>query len=274
MSDGVELTNKKGILLKYNFINKVIFRIDFATINELAGKDSNAPQEFIKKISDKFTYDKAVPNNKDLNINIDINSGQVDLQEDGNFIWIFNSKDTKKELTLTANNLVLDYKKNAYYNFHDFLEEILLIIGALNESFNVSLNFLGLRYINNINDPKITENIGEYINPDLSNMNLINNLEKNDEELVQIFTKLNFRKENYLLTLQYGLFNPNFPEVLSDKSFILDYDCVCNDISSIEEIKPNLKAMNKFIFNKFDYSITQKLLDLMKYGRRDSNVSD
>ena len=48
------------------------------------------------------------------------------------------------------------------------------------------------------------------------------------------------------------------------KEFILDYDCVCTSINSPEDIKQNLIKMNKLIFDKFNYSITQKFEEYMK----------
>ncbi|MBO6109698.1 MAG: hypothetical protein J6P12_02340, partial [Methanobrevibacter sp.] len=90
------------------------------------------------------------------------------------------------------------------------------------------------------------------------------NLEKNNENLVQIFTKVNFKKDDYLMTMQYGLFNPRFPNVDADKMFILDYDCVLHNISHVEEIKDNLIDMNHLIFDKFDYSITAKFEKIIK----------
>lgn len=254
---------EKGIKLDNNFISEIIFRIEFSTISQLSGNNENAAKKFEKAISEKFPQHHVIPRNE-INLNIDINSGQRQISEKGDLIWKFKSEDNKKEVILTANDLVLDYTRNAYNGFHDFLDEILLLINALCELNQFNLKFLGLRYINQIDKSEITNNIGEYINPDLTNLNVINNLEKNNEDLVQIFSKINFKKENYLLTLQYGLFNPNFPDPTSKKEFILDYDCVCTSINSPEDIKQNLIKMNKLIFDKFNYSITQKFEEYMK----------
>lgn len=254
---------EKGIRLDNNFISKVIFRIEFSTILQLSKNDEFAAEKFEKAISEKFPQCQVIPRNE-INLNIDINSGQRQVFEKGDLIWVFKSEDNKREVILTANDLVLDYTKNAYEGFHNFLDEILLLVNALYELNHFNLKFLGLRYINQIDNSEIINNIEEYINPDLTNRPVINNLEKNNEDLVQIFSKINFKKENYLLTLQYGLFNPNFPDPSSTKEFVLDYDCVCTSINSPKDICYNLKEMNKLIFDKFEYSITQKFEEYMK----------
>lgn len=255
---------ENGIRLNDNFISQVIFRIEFQTIKELLGNDKNVVKDFAEKISDKFPILEVIPRNK-INLNIDINSGDPKkITKEGEFVWVFKSNNHKKIVTLTANNLVLEYQEKAYSGFHDFLNEILLLITAFDQYDYGELKFLGLRYINQIADIDITNNIGEYFNPDLTNMAIINNLEKNDETLVQIFSKVNSKKDDYLVTMQYGLFNPRFPNEDANKIFILDYDCVLHNINTLDEIKCNLIDMNHLIFDKFDYSIMSKFEKLIK----------
>ena len=246
------------MFLKRNFLNQVIFRIEFPTIKELLGNDSNVTNDFAKKLSERFPISEVIPRNK-INLDIDINSGQPPrITKEGNLVWIFKSENNKKIVTLTANDLVLEYRDKVYSGFPNFLEEIQLLINAFNQYDYQKLKFLGLRYINQITDKEINNNISEYINPDLTNMSILNNIEKNDEDLVQIFSKVNSKYNDYLLTMQYGLFNPRFPNVDSDKIFILDYDCVLHNINSTDEINEKLEDMHNVIFNKFDYSITPK----------------
>lgn len=255
---------EKGIRLDDNFINQVIFRIEFQTIKELLGNDKNVVKDFAEKISDKFPILDVIPHNK-INLNIDINSGAPNkITKKGELVWVFKSNNHKKIVTLTANDLVLEYQEKAYSGFPDFLDEVLLLISAFNQYDYGELKFLGLRYINQITDMNVNNNIGEYFNPDLTNMAIINNLEKNDETLVQIFSKVNSKKDDYLITMQYGLFNPRFPNEDANKIFILDYDCVLHNINNLDEIKDNLIDMNHLIFDKFDYSIMSKFEKLIK----------
>lgn len=249
---------EKDVRLDENFISQVIFRIEFPTIKELLGDDKDIVKNFANKISSIFPILDVIPHNK-INLDIDINSGQPrKITKEGDLVWVFKSNNYKKIVTLTANDLVLEYKEKAYSGFSGFLNEILLLVDAFNQFEYNELKFLGLRYINQITDMEVNNNVSEFFSPDLTNMAVINNLEKNDEDLVQIFTKVNFKKDDYLITMQYGLFNPLFPDENADKIFILDFDCVLHNIHSVDEIKDNLIYMNHLIFNKFDYSITSK----------------
>ncbi|WP_305514438.1 TIGR04255 family protein [Methanobrevibacter sp. V14] len=255
---------EKGIRLDENFISQVIFRIEFQTIKELVGTDKFIVKDFANKISNVFPVLEVIPHNK-INLDIDINSGQPRrITREGELVWIFKTQDHKKSVTLTANDLVLEYREKAYSGFSDFLDEILLLMDAFNQFDYRKLNFLGLRYINQVTDKNVNNNVSEFFSPDLTNMAIINNLEKNEENLVQIFTKVNFKKDDYLMTMQYGLFNPSFPNENADKIFILDFDCVLHNINYIDEIKDNLIDMNHLIFDKFDYSITSKFEKIIK----------
>lgn len=262
----------KGVKLNKNHITEVIFRLEFSTINELNINDETAVDSFKNKISDIFPNYESIPNNKiSLNINVDANQAENLVKQSNHLVWIFKNDKNDKFVTLSPNDLVLEYKAGAYVGFTKFLEEILLLLDAIKKYNPIELNFLGLRYINQIFDQQINRNIGDYINSDLLNNCLINNLKKNNEELIQIFTKVHAKKDNYLITFQYGVFNPEFPNENNFKPFILDYDCVTHDINSINDIKQNLIDMNHIIFKKFDYSITPEFINLMKGDINDSS---
>ena len=127
-----------------------------------------------------------------------------------------------------------------------------------------NLTFLGLRYINQIHEDIIDDgNIHEYVNESLLN-NVIFELEDN-EGFSQLFSRLDLLKEDYQLTFQYGFFNSEYPNVSTKKD--LDYDCKLTKIDSVNsqfEVEEELKKMNKIIYDKFKYSTTNKLKELME----------
>ncbi|WP_296890825.1 TIGR04255 family protein [uncultured Methanobrevibacter sp.] len=251
---------EKGVILENNFLNEIIFRIDFTTILEICGDNKESAEKFGKFIFNHFPNVEILQQKK-FNVNIDIESGYPqNVSHEGNLCWIFRNNDGNKEVSLTSNNLVLNYKKGAYSGFNHFLDEILLLISALKEYCPFKLNFLGLRYINEIDDMEINNNIDDYVSKSISNNGIINDFD--DENLIQLFSKLEMQKENYNFTLQYGFYNPtNDPS--HDKHFILDYDCVNRKITNIDDVKENLIKMNHLIFEKFEYSITDKFIEKM-----------
>ena len=256
---------KKGVILKDNFLNVIIFRIDYTTILKLCGNNKESAEGFRKFIFNQFPNVEILQQKK-FNVNMDVESGYLqNVSHEGNLCWIFRNNDGNKEISLTSNNLVLTYKKGAYFGFKHFLDDVLLINSALKEYCPFKLNFLGLRYINEITDMEINNNIDEYVSKSISNNSIIKDFD--DENLIQLFSKLEMQKENHVFTLQYGFYNPT-DDSNHDKHFILDYDCVNKKITDIDDVKENLIEMNHLIFEKFEYSITDKFIERVgeKYG--------
>ena len=253
---------QKGVILENNFLSKVIFRIDFTTILKIAGDKKEAAEDFQKKIFDNFPNVEIVHQNN-VNINIGIGSKVPEkVTNKSNICWVFRNDNGNKEISLTAENLIFVCDNGSYRGFKLFLNDVMLIITALKEYLPFELKFLGLRYINQINDSEINNNVDIFINDSLSNSNIINDL-NDDEKLSQIFNKLSFQKDKYFLNLQYGMLNTQFPNPNGEKNFILDYDCINNHIKSIDDVEKNLREMNKIIFEKFEYSIKDALIEKM-----------
>ena len=256
----------KGIRYKNNYLTEVIFRINFSNILKLSGSNKDAAEEFRKAIFDEFPNVQFRFNNN-VNVTIDVKSGKSQsLMEEGDLTWIFSNETNKKEVELNAKFLILHYKKEAYLGFKEFLEDVTKILESLRYYMPYKLNFMGLRYINQINEDFITEdNISEYINPSLTD-NVIFELDE-CEKFSQIVTRLDLIKDYYNLTFQYGFFNPRFPDPTFKKDFILDYDCKITDMELVKtenDVLSEIKKMNKFIYEKFEYSTTDKLRELME----------
>lgn len=249
---------EKGVILKDNFLNETIFRIDFKTISELTGENPDNINKFKNKIQNNFPK-LEVLQQKSLNVHVedDIPTSSVDK---GNLCWVFHNEEYNKEISLSANNLIITYRRGAYSRFKYFLNDILSFLSALKEYGEIQLEFLGLRYINEINNSEINNNIHKYINQTLFNTKLLEDINDNNGDLIQIFSKLDFQQDDYNLTLQYGFFNPTInPEY--EKHFILDYDCINKQITDIDEVLNHLRIMNKIIWKKFDYSITDEFIE-------------
>lgn len=251
---------EKGETYKNPYLNEVIFRINFSNILHLSGNNKEAAELFRKHIFEKFP-EVNIKQNHEFKIGFGENTGEPQITQEGNLIWIFQNKQQNKIVELSATSLILNYKKNVYVHFRDFLEDIILIIDALKIYSPIKLDYLGFRYINQITGKSISE-LEKCIDPNYFE-EYINNLD-DDEEFIQILNRLSLIKDSYVLNFQYGLFNPAFPNPTFDKDFILDFDCVNKNINSLEEVPEELKKMNFIIWKKFDEAITEKLKHEMK----------
>ncbi len=74
---------------------------------------------------------------------------------------------------------------------------------------------------------------------------------------------LELKEEGYNLKFQFGLFNSEYPNPISRKEFVLDYDCSTNEETDILEIFDKAKEFNKKIHEWFEKSIQDGLRDIM-----------
>ena len=255
---------KKGEKYDYPYLNEVIFRIDFSNIPLLSENKKDAAKDFHEAIFKKFP-NSIITKNNSYNIDIDTNTGKpTQITEEGNFLWIFKNRIHNKSVELTSDSLILHYEKGAYSHFRYFLDDIILLVGALKEYSPKDLSFLGLRYINQIDGKSLAE-LKECINSKYFN-DYVMNLD-DGEDFIQVLNKLSIKKENYILNFQYGLFNAAFPNPNFDKDFILDLDCTTKKVKEIDDVVDELKKMNEFIQFKFEDSIT----DILRKEMGDSN---
>ena len=80
---------KKGVVLENNFLNEIIFRIDFTTIIKICGDNKESADEFRKFIFNQFPDVKMLQQKK-FDVNIDVESGYPqNVSHEGNICWLF-----------------------------------------------------------------------------------------------------------------------------------------------------------------------------------------
>ena len=173
-----------------------------------------------------------------------------------------------------GNRVIIDDKKlvfetNKYKGFVNLYENIEFITGKFEESYPLEkINSIGLRYINQIDitPPKKPLNWKNLINSDLTCVpdNFLKNGGLCKDNMSRSMHFLEMSEEDYRLRFQFGMFNSEYPNSISKKEFVLDYDCI-----TIGEISPNdtlaiTKKFNNIIYNWFEMSIGSELKDMMK----------
>lgn len=225
---------------KKNYIQEVLFRVDFRIIPELI--ENGVPDKFVNIVKDEFMV-------------FDENTSEPNL-------WAYFNENYAKRIELTASSLVLSYDGD-YYNTHiDILNDIEMIIAILEEYGVNTVNRMGLRYINEINPDKPIENWDDWINPKLHNFNAIDaNL-----MLMRSLTQSQFRVGEYILNFTYGQFNSNYPNTDIENDFVLDYDVYTSSLTEISFIKGKFAELHKIIISLFKQSIGNDLFKDLQEG--------
>ena len=240
-----------------NNLIEVIFQIKFEPILQLYADNKEAASDFQKVIRKDFPHVEFQHENK-VDIKISKSGTVKRTKSDDKFVtWIFSNKTkskTNKKICLNAQQLTLSYSGEYYHSFKQFKKDVEFVLEALNQYSISEVDFIGLRYVNQI---KIKD---FYINP---NLHIINEeFEKNN--LIESLNRTELKIDDYTLAFQFGQFNPEYPSFTSKKEIILDYDCELDDEEKFVYIPIELDKMHEIILNRFEHDIRDKLRQEME----------
>jgi len=137
-------------------------------------------------------------------------------------------------------SLSVDYLK--YESFNKLKGDLFQYSIQWRNFFPISeIERLGLRYVNNINLDEINPlNWKKYINSNLtSSLKFV----KDRNLISRAFHNLELKYEDMNIRFQYGLHNPDYPSIIKEKEFILDYDAYLSREQDINEIPMRLESI-------------------------------
>ncbi len=235
--------------IKYrkNFLSEVIARIDFASPIHRIAKD--LPSRISTAALKAFPIQeprKAIAQHLQISQQ-NVTTENVELTE-----WHFFGKEREKQLVLVNESLFVTYTR--YENYSSFRDDFLNILEVFFKDFPECVpNRLGLRYINKISiqngDPFSWE---EYINASLLS---ILNFSTNKTQISRAFSNLEFNHGDFNVRFQFGMHNPDFPAIIRQRHFILDYDAYHQGLQNPQDIGHNLDRYHEQIQLLFENSI-------------------
>ncbi|MBP6740964.1 MAG: TIGR04255 family protein [Leptospiraceae bacterium] len=253
-----KIKNLDGICYEKNFLTDVIFRIDFSPILSL---QSSLNKEFINSIEERF---KRIEQQQTIEIQATVGTDSKLIGNEFNF-FIWKVYDINSDNYVSLSHKHLSIVTNRYTNFDAFYENINFILKNFRKFYgnDLNINRIGMRYINKIlmnSDNQFGWN--KYLHDSLTQFidNFIGNKNALTRSLTQMHYKLN-DDDNMIFT--YGIYNSDFPSVISKKEFILDYDCFTRFAENRDELKIIID-FHKQVQLFFEQSITEDLRLIMK----------
>ncbi len=242
---------------KKNFLSKVIFKIDFGSVVTKT-QDDELASKFAAGIKTNYPIAESKPLSE---ISMKMSrSGSSIRQEIIGKVREHTNKEGKKILILNPDFLLLEYREGAYSHFPDFKDDMSLIYNEFQNIFDIpTFSRIGLRYINEIKfsegTPLNWKNIIKDSFVESTFAGLLKEM-KLTRSMHQFMAK---HGEDISVLFQYGIFNPEFPNPISRREFILDIDCFISATVEKTEIIGRLEELNKVAEVMFENSIDDGL---------------
>jgi uncharacterized protein (TIGR04255 family) len=180
-------------------------------------------------------------------------------QQAGGYVRLHKTADGKRTLTLTPDFLAVEYAAGAYDHFVELKEQIGFVLQAFRDNFeSVQFTRIGLRYVN-----EITRSEGDALDwAGLINPDLVTSVKAglhNGLRMTRSAHQLIALKDDITVILNYGINNPDFPNVVARRQFVLDLDCYISGVVESGDVEQRIKDVNGLAEKIFENSIGDDL---------------
>lgn len=243
---------------KNNYLDQVIFRIDFTREIDHSQKSTTS---FYTGIKDIFPHKEDIKNTI-LEASFSQEKGGRKISQAERDVINYRFTDESKNIILGLDPTTLFIEVKLYTNFDDLSSKIDLVLDNLKRCYgNLIIKRTGLRYINTI-----VLNQGDPLGwANLINDNLISmlNFPADKSELSRSMGLIELNKDSHYVRFQFGLPNREFPNPISRREFILDYDCYNDDEIEISDVSDNVLLFHDNILSLYEESISDGLREIM-----------
>ena len=247
---------------RHNHLTKVVLRLDHEPIAALSSlADTATRPAFSDRIAETFPHVTGQPT-ATLRINIGPTGSGMSPQATGTQ-WFHRKAETGTSvIVIDPAFTAIEYGKDDYEHFPTFRTEVAMVLNALRDLYNVPMfKRIGLRYINEIvmaaGNPLAWDGL---ISQEL--ITAIKAAKPADSDMVRSMHQLHVRRNDCDMLFNYGLHNPDFPNSLARRAFVLDYDCARSGVESGDALTA-IDQLNKFCESMFESSVGNDLREEM-----------
>jgi uncharacterized protein (TIGR04255 family) len=240
------------------FLKQVILRLDYARLAVLQ-TDQETP--FTQDMRARYPV---VTSNPTTQFSVSLASGGVNFGQQGlGWVRIHKTENGSRTATLAPDFLALEYTGETYQHFDELREQVGFMLHSFRHHFDaVQFTRIGLRYVN-----EITLAEGAALDWDgLINANLVTSVKAgllNGLRMARSLHQLIALRDDISVILNYGINNPDYPNPVARRQFILDLDCYASGVIESGEAEQRIKDVNALAEDVFEHSIEQGLRDKM-----------
>jgi uncharacterized protein (TIGR04255 family) len=241
------------------FLKQVILRLDF---NRLAVLQTDAETPFT--VDMRGRYPDVTSNAATMIQVVMAQGGAAHLGQQGmGWLRVHKAQGTPRTVTLAPDWVAIEYGEGAYHHFDELREQVAFVLGSFRNRFGqVQFTRIGLRYVNEITRPEGSAlDWNGLINPDLVTSVKAGLLD--GARMARSVHHLVAQKEDVSVILNYGINNPDYPNPVARRQFVLDLDCYVSGLIESAEAEQRMTDVNRTAEEIFEHSIEPGLRDIM-----------
>ena len=250
------------ICYKKTCLTQVIIRLDFLEFidSQILFNDSvekvllpNFPKKGMQQLI-RF---------QSLNLTVDPNGARTERSARDGLQQEFVNSDGNK-IILSNQFIVLEL--NEYTKYEDELEKFIPVLRTIMSETQLTAMRTGIRYINEFGKNGIKPQKSYFTTPASAFVDArVTNGQKTIPRRAMALSE--FIVDDMHLNFRYGQYNPQYPQPIKQVSFVLDYDCFCEEpLKGLEAMLQHINKGHDAIQELFEASITDKLKKVMLDG--------
>ena len=166
---------------------------------------------------------------------------------------------------IVLTNKFMVFEINAYQSYLLHRQWLQNIIFTFCEKNRITSERTGIRFINIFESSRIKLQKQYFLNEIAATLIIKPNREKDELSLVRSMHTNEYRCDSMSLNFRYGMYNPDYPNILKNNSFVLDYDCYTEELKeTADDILRTIEKGHDLIQQMFEKSITDALRKVMK----------
>jgi len=246
-----------------NFLSQVIARIDFL---QCIPTDTIFKEEVEKAIIDIFPRRGMAQLIKFNTFNIVFDGVTSNVANANNDVFDgrqreYQSLDGKNKVILS--NKFLIFEINSYSGFDEHIKWMRKIFNVFFDHAKPIVNRTGIRYINIFDQSKISLK-KNYFCPEVAAVLLIKKELVKQQHILRSMHVSEYRIDDMCLNFKYGMYNPDYPSIMTKNDFVLDLDCFTEvGIDNADDILKTIIRGHGEIQRLFEQSITDSLREVM-----------
>lgn len=235
-----------------NHLKTVVLALNFGS--DLMLSNEKAIGAFSKQISDLFPSFQ--PEDR-FSFELNVGPEGRNTSEKRERAYRFINEKEGSILLLGTRDLTVELTKYISYDqFRSMINRIVNLLGQFGA--NTVVMTMGLRYINEIKMPKGSPY--DWDNLIKTPLTASINLFEDKQKLTRSMGLIELNDLNYRIRFQYGWFNSQYPNPISQREFVLDYDCISKDPFALTEIMYRVDGAHDIIKQLFEMSTNKGLM--------------